>query len=183
LEEVGYRTLMELQADLGDRASAVSTYHHCASILERELGVSPDQATRKAVQRLLAHHHPVDAPLLTIEPAAGRSGFAAAKLVGRSRELGLLQDRWRTAAAGRASLALVRGGAGVGKTRLLAEVAERARLQGAVVASTQCFGTSVGSGAGGGLAAKPGCPVGGDDARSGLARRNRPVDAVRQGAG
>ena len=28
LEEVGYRTLMLLQADLGDRAGAVSTYHH-----------------------------------------------------------------------------------------------------------------------------------------------------------
>jgi two-component SAPR family response regulator len=32
LEEVGYRTLIELQADLGDRAGAVSTYHHCASV-------------------------------------------------------------------------------------------------------------------------------------------------------
>ena len=42
LEEVGYRTLMRLQADLGDRAGAVSTYHHCASVLERELGVVPD---------------------------------------------------------------------------------------------------------------------------------------------
>ena len=37
---------------------------------------------------------------------------------------------------------LVRGGAGVGKTRLVAEVAARARLQGAVVATSQCFGTS-----------------------------------------
>ena len=37
---------------------------------------------------------------------------------------------------------LVRGSAGVGKTRLVAEVTEFARLQGAVVASTQCFGTS-----------------------------------------
>src|SRR5262249_14463732 len=37
LEEVGYRTLMQLQAELGDRAGAVSTYHHCASLLEREL--------------------------------------------------------------------------------------------------------------------------------------------------
>ena len=47
LEEVGYRTLMQLQADLGDRAGAVSTYHHCASVLERELGVVPDAATRR----------------------------------------------------------------------------------------------------------------------------------------
>ncbi len=37
---------------------------------------------------------------------------------------------------------LVRGGAGVGKTRLVAEVAETARQQGAVVAVAQCFGTA-----------------------------------------
>ena len=54
LEEAGYRTLMLLQADLGDRAGAVSTYHHCASVLERELGVVPDPATRQAFQRLMA---------------------------------------------------------------------------------------------------------------------------------
>jgi DNA-binding SARP family transcriptional activator len=41
LEEGGYRTLMQLQADLGDRAGAVSTFHHCASVLERELGIVP----------------------------------------------------------------------------------------------------------------------------------------------
>jgi len=53
-EEVGYRTLMGLQADMGDRAAAVSTYHRCASLLERELGVTPDRATRGALQRVLA---------------------------------------------------------------------------------------------------------------------------------
>jgi DNA-binding SARP family transcriptional activator len=117
LEEVGYRTLMRLQADLGDRAGALSTYHHCASVLERELGVIPDAATRQTFQRLMAHTNPAGARLPTTEPAVGRSGFAAAQLVGRSWELSLLQDLWRTAAAGRPGLALVGGGAGVGKTR------------------------------------------------------------------
>ena len=142
LEETGYRTLMLLQADLGDRAGAVSTYHHCASVLERDLAVVPGPATQQAFQRLLAQVDPAGTKLAATEPAAGRSGFAAAGLVGRSRELGLLQDLWRTAAAGRPGLALVCGGAGVGKTRLVAEVAGLARLQGAVVASAQCFGTS-----------------------------------------
>jgi hypothetical protein len=142
LEEAGYRTLMLLQADLGDRAGAVSTYHHCASVLERELGVVPDPATRQALQRLMAHVDPAGTGPPATGPAAGRSGFAAAQLVGRSAELGLLQELWRTAAAGRPSLALVCGGAGVGKTRLVAEIADLARLQGAVVASAQCFGTS-----------------------------------------
>ncbi|MFC1443443.1 AAA family ATPase [Streptacidiphilus sp. N1-10] len=142
LEEVGYRALMQLQADLGDRAGAVSTYHHCASVLDRELGLAPDPATRQALQRLMVGADPSDARPPTVEAAVGRSGYAAAQLVGRARELGLLQDLWRTAAAGRPGLALVRGNAGVGKTRLVAEVAEAARLQGAVVAGTQCFGTS-----------------------------------------
>jgi DNA-binding SARP family transcriptional activator len=142
LEETGYRTLMQLQAELGDRAGALSTYHHCASVLERELGVVPDASTRKVFQRLMAHARPADRPPETAGPAAGRPGLAAAQLFGRSAELGQLQDVWRAAAAGRCGLALVRGGAGVGKTRLVAEVASAAQLQGAVVASSQCFGTS-----------------------------------------
>ena len=160
LEEAGYRTLMLLQADLRDRAGAVSTYHHCASVLERELGVIPDPATRQAFQRLMADSNPADSNPADSNPAgsnpaaqargsgppglqpdAPRSGLAAARLVGRLRELGQLQDLWRVAAAGRPGLALVSGGAGVGKTRLVAELAEMARLHGAVVASSQCFGT------------------------------------------
>src|SRR5215468_4172761 len=135
LEEVGYRTLMGLQADLGDRAGAISTYHHCASVLERELGVIPDDATRGAFQRLMVHARPAKGPLAVIEPAVGRAGPAATRLVGRSAELSLLQSKWRAAVAGTCGLALVRGGAGVGKTRLVTEVAELARQQRAVVAS------------------------------------------------
>ena len=142
LEETGYRTLMQLQADLGDRAGAVSTYHHCASVLERELGVAPDPATQQAFQRLMADAGPAGARPPAAEPAARRPGLAAAPLVGRARELGLLQDMWQAAVAGRPGLALVRGGAGVGKTRLVTEIAGQARLHGAVVASSQCFGTS-----------------------------------------
>jgi DNA-binding SARP family transcriptional activator len=142
LEEAGHRTLMQLQADLGDRAGAVSTYHRCASVLERELGVIPDPETQRAFQRLMARAGPASVRQRAAKSAVGRSGFAAAALVGRSDELGVLRDLWRTAAAGAPALALVRGGAGVGKTRLVAEIAETARLQGAVVASSQCFGTA-----------------------------------------
>jgi DNA-binding SARP family transcriptional activator len=142
LEEIGYRTLMELQADLGDRAGAVSTYHHCASVLERELGVAPDPSTRRAFQRLMAHARPEVWPPAAAGASAGRPGLAAAQLVGRSAELSALQDVWRAAVAGRRGLVLVRGGAGVGKTRLVAEVAEIARRQGAVIATAQCFGTA-----------------------------------------
>ncbi|MFI5586697.1 ATP-binding protein [Amycolatopsis sp. NPDC051758] len=129
LEENGYRTLMALQADAGDRAGAVSTYHRCASVLERELGVVPAEATRAALRRLL------DRP----DPELRRA--AAPGLVGRAAELARLGEAWRTAAAGRAGIVLVRGDAGVGKTRLVAELAGLARAEGAVVAAGRCFGT------------------------------------------
>lgn len=139
LEETGYRRLMEIQGDLGDRAGAVSTYHHCASVLERELGVEPDPATRASLNRLLARVGP---PVVASEPELGRPGPYAAQLVGRTAELDVLHTLWRAAAAGRPTLALVQGDAGVGKTRLVAELAETARRHGAVVASARCFGTS-----------------------------------------
>ena len=77
LEEVGYRTLMELQADMGDRAGAVSTYHHCASVLERELCVAPDPSTRRAFQRLMAYARP------TVRPPAAASLGAGPLRAGR----------------------------------------------------------------------------------------------------
>jgi len=142
LEEAGYRTLMGLQADLGDRAGAVSTYHHCASVLERQLGVAPDPLTRQAFQRLMAHARPAAQPTAAADPDMRRPGPAAAQLFGRSAELGALRDAWRAAVAGGRGLVLVRGGAGVGKSRLVAEVAEMARSNGAVVAIARCFGTA-----------------------------------------
>src|SRR5579875_2015860 len=141
LEETGYRTLMQVLADLGDRAGAISTYHHCASVLERELGVAPDAATRQAFQRLIAHARPPARPMAASGGPA-RVGPASVPLVGRSAELSTLQRAWRAAAAGGPGVALVRGSPGVGKTRLVAELAAIARRQGAVVASTQCFGTA-----------------------------------------
>src|SRR5262249_51379440 len=100
LEETGYRTRVQLHAAPGDRAGAVSTYHHCASVLERELGVVPDDSPRGVFQRLMAHARPAAGPPETAGSGTGRPGLAAAQLFGRSAELGLLQDAWRAAAAG-----------------------------------------------------------------------------------
>jgi DNA-binding SARP family transcriptional activator/tetratricopeptide (TPR) repeat protein len=143
LAEPAYRALMLLQADLGDRAGAVSTYHHCASVLERELGVVPDPATQRVFQCLLS------AEAAPAGRADSRGGPAQPELVGRSAELGLLAGRWRAAVAGQPGVVVVCGGAGVGKSRLVSELAETAELAGAVVASCRCFGAS------GGLALAP----------------------------
>jgi hypothetical protein len=109
-------------------------------VLERELGVEPDIATYRAFQRLMAPARPAAGP--AAGGSAGRPGAAGTRLFGRAGELALLQEIWAGTTEGRCGLVLVRSGAGVGKTRLVDEIAALARQQGAVVASTQCFGTS-----------------------------------------
>lgn len=142
VEEIGYRTLMRLQAELGDRAGAISAYHHCASVLERELGVDPDAQTQALLKRLLDSGDGPVTPDLAHKASTQRAGVAAARLIGRNVELQRLLSAWQSAADGHPQLAIVSGEAGVGKTRLVAEVAAAARAQGALVAITQCFGTS-----------------------------------------
>src|SRR5438045_533035 len=58
--------------------------------------------------------------------------------VGRARELAELQDALGEAAAGRGGLMVVTGEPGIGKTRLLQELAERARSDFAVL-SGRCW--------------------------------------------
>jgi DNA-binding SARP family transcriptional activator/tetratricopeptide (TPR) repeat protein len=139
LEETGYRILMELQADDGDRAAAVSTYHRCADLLERELGVSPDHETTAMVERLLDR----DAEVRSGPPASPRARRATgAGCVGRELEIEQLTHLWHQAGTGAIPLAVLSGEPGVGKSRVVAELASIARGEGAVVATARCFGQS-----------------------------------------
>jgi class 3 adenylate cyclase/DNA-binding CsgD family transcriptional regulator/tetratricopeptide (TPR) repeat protein len=73
----------------------------------------------------------LDEPERVLEMSRGR-------LVGRDAELGLLLGLLDAAAAGRPVVALVSGDAGVGKTRLVAELAAAARERGVAVLSGRC---------------------------------------------
>ena len=137
LEEAGYRTLMELQAELGDRAGAVSTYHHCASVLERELGVVPGRGHARG--RCSGSWRSTARPARGRRPARRsrpRPGRAPAQLVGRAASWAGCREVWRRRRRGPPGPgASSAGGAGVGKTRLVAELAALARAAGAVVAT------------------------------------------------
>lgn len=138
LEEVGYRTLMEIQAGMGDRADAITTYHRCATVLEQELGVEPDPATTRTLHRLLGQQSPTG----PVTPETTRARPRRPDLVGRSAEMAELLKAWAAATSGRSGVVLVHGAAGVGKSRLVAELAARARADGAVVAVGRCFEAS-----------------------------------------
>ncbi len=102
LEEAGYRMLMRLQADLGDRAGALSTYHHCASVLERELGVVPDGATQELLERLMSPAERAAEPREVRPPAqAGSRGPAGGRVCAAGRP---------GARAGPAAVQVARGG-------------------------------------------------------------------------
>ncbi len=151
LEEVGYRTLLQLQALSGDRAAALQTYHRCTSILERELGVAPDVATTAEYERLACHQPPGLAaaysaavtpamPARLAAPTASTVPTASpVRLVGRERELGLLQARWQQALDGVAGFAVVTGEAGVGKSRLLDELSSLVQRAGFDTMRARCF--------------------------------------------
>jgi DNA-binding SARP family transcriptional activator len=150
LEEVGYRSLLRLQALAGDRAAALQTYHRCTSVLERELGVAPDQATTAEYERLAGRTRPE--PPVPGSPVADRGAAASpaaaaamapagsrVRLVGRERELRLLGERWQEALRGAAGFTVVAGEAGVGKSRLLDELSGLVQRGGFDTMRARCF--------------------------------------------
>jgi predicted ATPase/DNA-binding SARP family transcriptional activator len=132
LAESGYRQLMQLHALNQNRAAALHTYRRCGAILQQELGVDPSPETQAQYEHILAMETAVSQP----RPSRATETLA---LIGRQREWGGIQQAWQQAQAGQAHFLLIRGEAGIGKTRLLEELVQWAALQGAVVAQTRAY--------------------------------------------
>jgi DNA-binding SARP family transcriptional activator len=132
LQEATYRNLIRLNALNGNRAGALRLYHTCTTLLQRELDVSPSLATREVYRQLLGG---------TEKPCPSPSTvFAFSPLVGRDSEWMHLLHAWRNlATGGEPHLVILRGEAGIGKTRLVEELFQWASRQGITSASTRCY--------------------------------------------
>jgi len=132
-QETVYQAIMRLHGLNGGRAEALRAYERCATVLHRELGVEPGIATRRIRDQIsrasMQPHSGSEVPARSSEPA----------LVGREPEWKRLLETWRAAVQGRASLAMVTGEAGIGKTRLIEELLSFASRQGSSIARTACY--------------------------------------------
>ena len=127
LNEAGYLLLMEAHAARGQRAEALRVYHASRQVLERELGVEPGEELQRAYERIRsARPWPASSP--PPSPTASRSPF-----VGRAVEFERSWSSWESALKGDSLLLLVSGEAGIGKTRLVEELAHSCADAGAMV--------------------------------------------------
>ncbi|MGH7757065.1 MAG: BTAD domain-containing putative transcriptional regulator, partial [Vulcanimicrobiaceae bacterium] len=128
--EDAVRQIMALRQAAGDRAGALAEFERFSRRLREELDVDPMAETVALYGDLVRNA----APIATVagEPVAAVAGEAAAAIpfVGRAAPLRKLGEIWSRGVRGRGSLVLIGGEAGAGKTRLVDEVAARARAVG-----------------------------------------------------
>jgi DNA-binding SARP family transcriptional activator len=135
LQEAVHRALMRLYTRRGRRTEALRQYQECVAALRQELGVDPERETRELYRSILREREAVAAHKV---PAAWTHDTP---LVGRDADLAMLETALGAALDGGGRAALVLGEAGIGKSRLVAELASRAASRGARVLAGHCHET------------------------------------------
>ncbi|HET8951022.1 MAG TPA: BTAD domain-containing putative transcriptional regulator [Solirubrobacteraceae bacterium] len=108
----------------GRQAEALEAYRHARATLVEQVGVEPGPELRRLHEAILRQDPSLEPP--GQEPPGS-------PLVGRDEELGRLLELWRRARAGSGASVLVTGPAGIGKTRLVQELAAEVRRDGGAV--------------------------------------------------
>lgn len=138
----------------GRQADALRAFQRARQVLADELGIEPGHELRRLEAAVLAHDPSLD--LRSASGPAGREpagGTALARSVvearwvdhqrevpcaGRDDELALLLEDWSALAEGRGGVVLIEGDPGVGKSRLVAELAHRVMASGGEVLRAAC---------------------------------------------
>jgi DNA-binding SARP family transcriptional activator len=134
--ESTWRLVMEAHYRQGEQDRALRAFERCRAMLADELGVDPLPETLTLHERIL--QTPPSLPRRT--PAALPPALALRlPFVGREREWAQLSGVLQQALDGRGQTVLVAGEPGIGKTRLLEELAGLARARGARVLMGCCY--------------------------------------------
>ena len=128
--EGAHRALMRCFAIAGQPSAALAQYETCRHILDQELGVEPDPATRDLLREIRTQE---SAPPVR----RGELPVPSGTLIGRERELGHVAELLHDPAC---RLVTIVGPGGVGKTRLAVAVGRQAQVQGDEVHSVSLAG-------------------------------------------
>ena len=122
----------------GDRAGALALAERLTAELHDRLGMEPAPETHRLVARVREARV---ARRVVASPSGARP---RAPLIGRGAELARLIAAWERARGGVTGVVLIEGEPGEGKTRLLEELLDRARLEDASVASCRAVPSDAG---------------------------------------
>jgi DNA-binding SARP family transcriptional activator len=150
LEEAVHRLVMRLHWRRGRRTAALRQYQLCVDFLERELRAEPEAETRQLHQEILRSRvHRLEevespGPVADVGTTAGLAKSPAAAepampLVGREDEASKFHALLDEVGAGELRIIALVGEAGVGKSRLLDELAALAARRGLRVLSARSY--------------------------------------------
>lgn len=134
LQESTHQILMRLYAKSGRRGAALMQYQRCVEILQRELGAEPEPETKQLYQDILQRSSRT-APVELTRVRQGDRGrrkpttiplelhAPEIPLIGRKPELDRLHEAMGDARKGRGRTIAILGEAGIGKSRLVQELA------------------------------------------------------------
>jgi DNA-binding SARP family transcriptional activator/uncharacterized protein HemY len=139
LQENIHRQLMRLYYAAGNRSAALRQYEVCREVIERELGVAPLAETTTLYEQILRQEL-VEPPVERIEPSIEiqwqprpsplrpwpKPEYLSSSLVGRDKEYAQLIRHLEVASQGKGQLVIIDGEVGIGKTRLVQELLDRA---------------------------------------------------------
>ncbi len=143
LNEIAYRRKMKAHFAAGERGQALETYETCRTILAAELGIEPEPDTAVLAESIRSQASPVQP---YVHKATSRTkrpdtsvNFLGNLFAGRNREYQELVKCYGRTAESQPQLVVLRGEAGIGKTRLARKFIHWASAQGAELLQGSAF--------------------------------------------
>lgn len=121
--EAALRVLMETRYAMGDRAGALAEFERFSQRLRDDLDVEPMVETTALYADLIARTTHVTQQVPAESPCSEPATDPTVPFVGREVQLETLRETWSRALQHRGGVAFVGGESGVGKTRLVDELA------------------------------------------------------------